>query len=80
MIYYQRDYQQSEKSSNHSRNKETYLSTQHVPFFSKNCILLTEKQLFIDFYSVSTGHCFSPQENFPKFGGKIPHFAFNKSY
>ena len=49
-------------------------------FFSKNCIILTENGLYIGFHSVGTGHCFSPQENSPKLGGKIPHFSFNKSY
>ena len=32
-------------------------------FFLENCIILTEKQLFIRFHFVGPEHCFSPWEN-----------------
>ena len=40
-------------------NKNTFQS-QHVPFFLKKYLILTEKQLFIRFHSVGTECCFCP--------------------
>ena len=63
------------------RNKEKNTDNLNMYHFSsKNCINLTEKWLFIRYYSMGLEHCFSPWENFPKFLDKILCFSFNKTH
>ena len=56
--------------------KKNTFQSQYVPFFSKNCIILTEKQLFIRFHSVGNERRFSTQKEIPKFLDKISGFSF----
>ena len=52
----------------------------YVPFFSKNCTILTEKQLFIRFHSLGTERRFSTQKISLNFRIKSWFFYVNKCY